>query len=939
MTETTLNNNLGDNPKPSGGRELFDKVASIKPKQALSYMLLPGIIPETKALLQSNFGYLAFLVAMIYQMVRILPKNHPYTRPENIGRFNIRQVIAMAANHVQFRKENIDQIVVFTAVMAGMLLVIAQFASLVFFLLSGQAFAQEITNLFTTPSPQTDVAFYMMREVFGIPNMFGDVSAGENRTGLHQGLQLLVKFYNFAILFVAVIVFLYYLITVVGETATTGVPFGQRFSHVYAPLRLVIAIGLLVPLNFGFNGAQYIAFYAAELGSGFASQGWRQFNETAATNPLGLENALLVAQPNSPDLTGLVEGIATIIACKEAYALQDVEIKPYFIDPSSNEAIGIGGDSYRYIRNQARAAGIKSHITIYFSKVELNEAVTTEENKGALCGQIKLPIQVNDQTIYNATGNASPDKVQEIYYDMVHFLYFRNGELHTFGKRLAHLHDDGPDDVTPACEVGTAAVYAEGAPIIIQTALPGDCDAAVLPPTSWRQKFIDRAADKIKIDLDIFFNDVRGQVNFKISEDVINTGWGGAGIWYNSIAEMNGAFTTAVVNPPNIEKRPAVAERVVELKSQIDGGDVNDCDIYSPDLAGDKTIKLMDGESDLFIARAINESHKYWRCDRGNSASNFFWDTMTAVFGLNGLFNIRDEVNGDPNDPNAPILVRESVQPIAKLSVIGKGLVESSVQNLGLAMASSFSGGMLGILSQHLGASGQAASSMFVSIATVGLSVGFILYYILPFLPFMYFFFAVGGWVKGIFEAMVGTPLWALAHLRIDGDGLPGRSAVSGYLLIMDIFLRPILTVFGLVGGIAIFSALATMLNEIFDLAVLNVTGTETNAAEGGEIFGRHIIDEFFFTVMYAIILYMMATSSFKMITLVPNNILRWLGQSVSTFNDNAPDPTQGLTQYAAMGGARIGGQLGQAASSGSQAIGSGIGEVLNAGAPRTPQA
>ncbi len=76
--------------------------------------------------------------------------------------------------------------------------------------------------------------------------------------------------------------------------------------------------------------------------------------------------------------------------------------------------------------------------------------------------------------------------------------------------------------------------------------------------------------------------------------------------------------------------------------------------------------------------------------------------------------------------------------------------------------------------------------------------------------------------------------------------------------------------------------------------------------------------------VVYAIILYMMATASFKMITLVPNNILRWLGQSVGAFNDSAEDPAAGLTQYAAMGGARIGGQLGQAATQGAGAIGQG---------------
>ena len=72
---------------------------------------------------------------------------------------------------------------------------------------------------------------------------------------------------------------------------------------------------------------------------------------------------------------------------------------------------------------------------------------------------------------------------------------------------------------------------------------------------------------------------------------------------------------------------------------------------------------------------------------------------------------------------------------------------------------------------------------------------------------------------------MVGIPLWALAHLRIDGEGLPGQAAESGYFLIFEIFLRPILTVFALIAAILIFSAQVRVLNFIWDIVTTNVTG------------------------------------------------------------------------------------------------------------------
>ena len=940
-------NITGANNKNSGGHTPPEMSSgNNKMRGFFSYALLPGIIPEIKNLASNNFGYLAYLIAIIYQTVRILPQNHPYTKPENIGKFGIRKVIAAAANQVTFSKDNIDQIFIFIAILAGLVLLVLQFVFFIFFLFTGNAWAGGggiPDGIFDTPNPDKDIAFYMIREVFGLPTMFGTLGAGADggtgdgptgeaaMTGMHQGLQLLFKFYNFAILFVAVIVFLYYVIVVIGETANTGVPFGQRFSHVYAPFRLVIAIGLLVPLNYGFNGAQYIAFYAAKLGSGLASQGWVRFNENTL-NPLGSSTANLIAQPNAPDLTGLVEGMATIRACMAAYETQeDIIIEPYFVlqNPAQIVFMDRGTSNYEDVVENARENGIKGHISLYFG-AETSEATEYAGNMKPYCGEVKLPIQLTDQTQYDAEGFSSPEQIQRYYFLIVNILFYME-ELKVLAERIAWGVSADPE--RKPCD----AVFRTGLQVEIngeRTAVDlGNCEASYLPPSEFKQSVIDRITLINTFFQNIVFNNVRQNVRFEISDDIIDTGWGGAGIWYNSIAEINGVFTSSVINPPNVEKRPIVTQALLDDKSKTDGA-FDDCTMFKPNISQNQAIEAKKGFKDDYYNRVVNQSHSYWRCDRSGGAANFFWDTIVAVFGLNGLFSIRDTYDIDGAGGET---IRLTINPLAKLSTVGKGLIDSSVQNLGLAMASSFGGGALGVLSQHLGAAAQAASSMFVSIATIGLSIGFLLYYVLPFLPFVYFFFAVGGWVKGLFEAMVGTPLWALAHLRIDGDGLPGKSAMNGYLLVFEIFLRPILTVFGLIGGMAIFTALATILNEVFDLAVFNVTGTDlsegrlgfsdSTGGEGGNdaSFGRHVIDEFFFTVVYAIILYMMAVSSFKMITLVPNNILRWLGQSVSSFNDQAQDPAQGLTQYAALGGARIGGQISQ----GITQLGDGAGKLV----------
>ena len=908
----------GANQDNSGGGRRPEMSAGDKTKGVLSYLFLPGIIPEIKRLTQGQFGYLAYLIAIIYQTVRILPSNHPYTHPDNIGKFTIRQAIAQAANNVTVSRNNIDQVIVFIAILAAMLLLVLQFISFFVFIFMGSAWAgpgvpANAGSIFITPpaNQEFDIAFYMIREIFGLPTMFGPLA---QQTGLHVGLQTLFHFYNLAMLFVGVLIFLYYVIVVVGETAQTGVPFGQRFSHVYAPLRLVIAIGLLVPLNYGFNGAQYIAFYAAKLGSSFATNGWTRFNAVLTDNPLGVENAALIAQPNIPDLSGLVEIMSTIVACKAAYE-HPVDlggggktIETYYLDPNNSGApTTIDGTDFPKIRDSILKAGSKGHISIYFG--EIDGAKYTH-----YCGEVKIPIFIPAQSSFGLGVGADPVTIQEFYYKTIFWLW-PEPDLVSLGKVITQNHDKKKGN---ECN---GATY------------PGCITQNYKPDSSFKQDRITQANNLVDAFFTAVFINARNQLDMKIEQEVLRTGWGGAGIWYNKLAQINGAMTTSVLNIPNVEKRPIVMEEVSKQKQEADGA-VDSCKIYNPNLSDNVSVALPNADQDLFYAKVMNETYEYWRCDRSKKgAANFFWDAMSAIFGLNGLFNIRDTIASVDANGNAIEII---VHPLAQLSTIGKSLVDSAIQNMALAMGMSFGGGLLGALGPHLGPALQSASAMFSSIATVGLSIGFILYYILPFLPFMYFFFAVGGWVKGLFEAMVGVPLWALAHLRIDGDGIPGRTAMSGYILIFEIFLRPILTVFGLIGGLAIFSAMANILNQLFDLAVLNTVGVDLTI--DNDNLGRHIVDQFFFTVVYAVILYMMAMASFKMINLVPNNIMRWLGQSVSSFNDQAADPAAGLTQYAAIGGGRIGGQLADATSKLSGGLGSAAGEVFGFAAKGSPK-
>ncbi|USO04240.1 MAG: DotA/TraY family protein [Rhodospirillales bacterium] len=913
----------------------------VSAKKVAKYFLLPGILPRARELGGSGFGYLAFLIAMVYNAVRILPSTHPYTNPANIGTFGLRQVVGAAANHVVMDRKNIDQIVVFFGILAGLVILVLQFVLLLLMLLSGEAFAAGAVDaaagfegIFKTRTPEDDIAFMLLDHVFGIPDFFG--SSVATGTPFHVALQALFEFYNLAILIVAVLVFLYYVVVVVAETAQTGTPFGQRFSHIYAPLRLVVAMGLLVPINYGFNASQYITLVAARLGSGMASNGWIVFNR-ATENPIGQKNASLIASPQIPDADGLAEFFTVVQTCRESYKIMrgmdgvgsNGEIKAYIV--IGKEALDFIETDVLTIRQKLKNGDIE---VVFGEKADMHS--TFAGNVRPYCGKLNIPFSAtNPETLSNKSGKVDagysaslgPEYIQEMYYRLAQFGYTIIFSKY-LGERMAHANHPHHSRANPCIHVDL--FHDEET-----------CKTTYKPPSPVKQEMKQLFNTVYKTGIQSVLDKTREAADFTMPEDILKRGWGGAGIWYNKIADANGAMTAAIKGIPTPSKYPELMEAVKTAQAK-QGGTNKPCQKFRPNLGDGKNVDFDAQGVDMTVLGPMNAAYEYWTCDPAletgkGSTGNIIWDAMHIIFGSNGLFDLRKN-NAD------------EVHPLAALVAIGKSLVDSSIRNMAFSMGTAVFGGFGTAIESHWGASLQAASEMFTSIALIGLIAGFILYYILPFLPFIYFFFAVGAWVKTIFEAMVGAPLWALAHLRIDGDGLPGKSAANGYLLIFEIFVRPILTVFGLIGGMAIFTAMAVILHDLFAFVVYNITGTAMDMGSGTDMLGvsaggtggtvddgltefrRYIVDEFFFTIVYAVVMYMMALASFKMIDLVPQQVLRWIGDAVSTFADQSGDPKEGLVKYAAVGGYTVGGQVMGAVNTGLKGTGQAAGALAMLG-------
>ncbi|MGB4058524.1 MAG: DotA/TraY family protein [Alphaproteobacteria bacterium] len=884
-------------------------------------------------------------MASIYGSVRLLPPGHAYLDPRNMGKFGIHHVIAEAANNLVLTRKNADQILIFFTMLSGVVVLAAQLVLLIYGLIGPYLFKHALAaSIFLTPDPTgsataIDLAFLVLDQVFGIPDMFctaGGMCTAINPTlptPFHVGFHEMLRFYSLGMLLIGVIIFLYYVVVIVGETATTGHPFGQRFQNIWSPIRLVMAIGLLVPINWGLNSGQYIVLYAAKFGSGLATNTWLQFNNTIATagifaggsaaNPSGERDSLL-AKPNPPSIMPLVQAMTMVHACAYAYWKMDPEIannspkppaagfyiKPYLVKlpmpwmTDTTERLEVtAGTSY----TAALDFYGNSDIIIRFGRYDAGNT-NHDQEKGHVapyCGDIRIPITyLRNRGAGAAEGG--PNAMQEFYFNLVRDTWFLDEASlitalpHRFMELAINIEPHDQCNIgcglaeLPACGGANAACNHEQPSATARQALINDYDAMLRTQVTTAWNTYNTTATDIQI-----------------SGEVLDRGWAGAGIWYNIIADINGAFITSITAIPTFESYPSIMEKVREERRKNDT-DPSSTKQFNPNLADGHAVGIDGIQNSTHMAQKLNDFFLWWNKDDPamskadkTVSGGAFQDTINNIFGIHGLFAMRGE--------NA------SIHPLAQLAALGKVLVDGAITLIGV---STISGGIGGALRQNaktqdVGGVAEFMSGLSMSVAYLLLTVGILLYYVLPFLPFVYFFFAFGTWVKSIFEAMVGVPLWALAHLRLDGEGLPGDSASNGYFLIFEIFVRPILSVFGLIGGVLILTAQVRMLNVIWPLVISNLTGFEGYettgdgtqakiAFAGFKVLPKNTIDQFFFTVIYTMVVYMMTTASFKLIDRIPDQILRFMGAGVSSYSSINPDGTEGLTRYAAYGGMTV---------------------------------
>ncbi|ASC07333.1 DotA/TraY family protein [Acetobacter pasteurianus] len=225
------------------------------------------------------------------------------------------------------------------------------------------------------------------------------------------------------------------------------------------------------------------------------------------------------------------------------------------------------------------------------------------------------------------------------------------------------------------------------------------------------------------------------------------------------------------------------------------------------------------------------------------------------------------------------------IDPFGNLMSLGHWLITLSVTTMGTASVLSSNAGTIstGILSLLAGQPegavaaglGHMAMQFFSTpimagcMAMLMLMPGLTIAFVLPMVPYVMWIAGIASWLILVCEAVVAAPLWMLAHMTLNGEGLHGN-ARQGYALLFDVLFRPTLMLFGLFFGYFVFDAMSWLVHQTF--------GVAAGFALSHGWLVSNFLGMLLLVWMFVLLHMILALASFRLIAIVPNRVPQILG-------------------------------------------------------------
>ncbi len=745
-------------------------------------------------------------------------------------------------------------------------------------------------------------------------------------TPIQNAVGAMMEVYNTGIMVIAGVMIFWLIVSVVIDAARTGQIGGGRHNLVWAPMRIIFALGLMVPLGAnGFSTGQFMVMKVAEWGSNLGTNTWDAYLTS-------LNNNMLYKLPSQKNLMGLTNQMLRAWVCvvaangysdqAEGANLPNEQIVARYDNTGINTATA-GYKSYSYrkqtgsnecgtvtfpdptdplLTQQLAAASAPNPITggpndaLEAAKIQFEITMATDWKTLFYAGPSNPPA---------AGGLDSPDGSSQTQIEQI-----ANAFACAFVSQHIWGTDQNNQDVLHLnCSDGGTVGNPETAGGINCNGPGGKPASGIYPDMSCvedgnpnsNKALEDYMQGEILRDVTAAYTTYDNAVTKAIGK---GHGWADMGSFFENLASMNRFVLSqskipVTITAGSVPEEGGLSEKINEVLNKYDEW------WQKVPLSASASITTAGStQGGSAFTRNVNTGGNNPGVSTSNGGSgsggvaNFIshMPLVGAVFGgieaigklVNFFVNAAKSVAQFAKSPSAMIaqyignsihsnlldLVQPDIQdktayPLTILVGLGHELIA-----FGLALHLAILGflviaGAIPLTSLGSAIGSSSLMTLLGSIATMFLSCGAILSFWLPLLPLIRVAYAVLTWAAVVFEAVALVPIAALSFLSTTGEGWDAKHVFMNWL---DVFTRPVLTVVGFVGSLLLFNTFFDYLYTVFKGAMHTQITSQTGIT--GLLFG--LIALLADTVVFFMVIYTSANTCFKLISSIPDAFYRW---------------------------------------------------------------
>lgn len=837
-------------------------------RSALRYAFVPRI-GRNVGEIGHTMGLFPRMLANIFVMQGLFPSNHPALRDPSM-RLKMTDVVSAAYSRVQWTKEGLPKALFFIAVVASVIFSVIAFGFAIMGFFAAPAHA---AGIFTAPDPGTDLSNNWLEHVFNganftvqvptygagfgatavtIPQTFGGGAA--QPAGIFRTLAAM---YSNAMLVLAVIIVVYHLLSMIVHTAHDGTPMGKGANHIWAPVRFVFALGLLVPVAGGFSSGQWLVMWLAKQGSGLASNVWGSPGVGGNFVQLGTR---AVSKPDTQP-AAMIDQLYAIGYCAKTKQMMLSSDRGYYIGnngapayPAAQNATPAQAQDVTNALVMSALAPSAAEITgkgkvvaIAGAKIDATPGVNSKyyyptseipplpsgnfETAWAdqSCGSVMFPSQAAD---VNSLAHPEFPALQAV--NQAHVAAFNAIEVDALqlGATMAarrHRREGGNGLNTfgqPANPANGSGIQISLSRQALMNAYRAAYQASIAGYGGPGTLVYDVNSDRVMYTPPLGTAGLAGNAGLGGAGDL---GWMSAGGYFVSMATKTGRFANATLLQAQVSACDSVHETDCPAREALDALNAQ----TRQEEARNAAIAQNTGGGDTlggFVAWLNGMAMDVLELvGLANPQGQLMWHTIFgSPYPLSDMINLGEQlvdaafmclyigmglmVLGGLNG-----MIGDAAAIVTNRIGSGAGTGNSFMSRASTKVANFFSKGTpLGLAIQAgIGALGAVAPAFF-AFASMLIIPGVMLFYLLPMLPFLNFLTGIITWMVSLLQAVVAIPIIAIAHLTPSGEGLPSASARGAYTMMLQIFLRPVMMIFGLIVCVLIINTGIGLLNGLF---------------------------------------------------------------------------------------------------------------------------